>query len=228
MIYLMKPEYDLVVVAHPDDESIFFGGLIHSELQNPHVICVTDGNADGQGESRWQDFTKAMDLLGVKSFEKLQFPDVFENRIAIDKLVDRLQDLETPKRIFTHGPLGEYGHPHHQDVCMAVHKAFKEHLDVYGVAHNCEADHIVPIQGPTFELKAKLLSKIHFNETKRFINLIPLANSEGFCRYSFDEVQALYEHFTGKQKIKKEQLKKLMWYWPYLEADAGLFTQRLF
>lgn len=223
-----QSNYDLVVVAHPDDESIFFGGLIHKELQNPHVICVTDGNADGQGKARWQDFSKAMDLLGVTSFENLGLADVYENRLPLTQITDHLKSLEAPHRIFTHGPLGEYGHSHHQDVSMAVHQAFEKHSKLYGVAHNCEAELIIPIQGPTFDLKAQLLSEIHFNETKRFINIVPLTNAEGFCRYSYEEVKALYEHFSGKQRVTLDQLDKLSWYWPYIQADAGLLADRPF
>jgi len=43
----------LLVVAHPDDETIFFGGTMYSlKKRGWKVIVVTDGNADGMGSTR--------------------------------------------------------------------------------------------------------------------------------------------------------------------------------
>ena len=45
--------YRLLVVAHPDDETIFFAGVIQSKRDLPwHLVCLTDGNADGRGKER--------------------------------------------------------------------------------------------------------------------------------------------------------------------------------
>lgn len=105
-------KYNLVVVAHPDDETIFFGGLLQAYRRRPwKVICATDGNADGMGVQRRQDFQRACDALKVQNCEMWDFPDRFENRLDIDRLAERLKQ-ETASEIFTHGVLGEYGHPH--------------------------------------------------------------------------------------------------------------------
>ena len=109
-------KHNLLVVAHPDDETIFFGGLVQVYRRRPwKVICVTDGNADGEGEKRKKDFFSACTQLIAKSFEMWDFPDRFGQRLDIDRLAQRLK-TENAAEVFTHGALGEYGHPHHQDV----------------------------------------------------------------------------------------------------------------
>lgn len=117
--------YRLLVVAHPDDETIFFGGLLQKEKSLPwKVICVTDGNADSRGKERAEEFLKATKLFGVKDTEHWNYPDLFTSRLPLKEITERLSTLPKPKEVYTHGPIGEYGHPHHQDVCLATYRAF--------------------------------------------------------------------------------------------------------
>ena len=121
---MSKQKYSLLVVAHPDDEAIFFAGLLMNQRSLPwKVICITDGNADQAGASRAEQFKKSCSLLKVK-FEQWDFADKFEVRLDTQELVKRLSQIEKPAVVYTHGILGEYGHPHHQDVSLAVHRTF--------------------------------------------------------------------------------------------------------
>ena len=91
---MSKKKYALLVVAHPDDESIFFSGLLLNERKLPwKVICVTDGNADLAGSKRADQFKVACQLLKVKS-EQWNFPDKFEARLNTEKLMKKLTELE--------------------------------------------------------------------------------------------------------------------------------------
>ena len=79
--------FRLLVVAHPDDESIFFAGAIQSLRDLPwHVICVTDGNADGRGAERAQEFATATKLLGVKKAEQWTYADKFPGRLPVNEV----------------------------------------------------------------------------------------------------------------------------------------------
>ncbi len=207
---MSKKKYNLLVVAHPDDESIFFAGLLMQKRNLPwRILCVTDGNADGNGSHRAKDFAQACKLLKVKDFEILKFKDKFEQRIAINELIAVLQK-ETPNEIYTHGPVGEYGHPHHQDVCVAVHRAFKN-KKVYGLAYNCNPDFVISLNKKSYIQKCKILGTVYQSETQRFMNLVPATFAEGFCRFSLSEIEEIYKYYTEKKLPDSRLLKKYSW-----------------
>lgn len=69
----------LIVIAHPDDECMFFGPTITSlrtlTKSKVHVLCLSTGNADGLGTLRKKELVKSCQILGVpasqvKSLEK--------------------------------------------------------------------------------------------------------------------------------------------------------------
>jgi len=210
-------KYALFVVAHPDDETLFFGSTIRRSPIPTQVICVTDGNADGQGAKRSLDFNHACRKLRVKSALILGLPDIFTKRLEQTKIIEFLKGLPQPHIIYTHGPLGEYGHPHHQDVCRAVHEAFPSHKRLYGVAFNAKADITLQLSPADFQLKAQIYSKIYFEETKRFINMVPINHAEAFCRYRLREVRAIHDFLSQDGDLNEKHLDRLKWYKPYLE-----------
>lgn len=119
---------NLLVIAHPDDEALFFSGLLlNYKRQKWTIVCVTDANADENGAKRKKDFVKSCKLLGIEKHYFLGLPDVFNQRLPIEDIVFKLATLFKNilfDQVYTHGILGEYGHPHHQDVSYAVHKLF--------------------------------------------------------------------------------------------------------
>ncbi len=221
-------KYNLLVVAHPDDETIFFGGLVQVYRRKPwKVICVTDGNADGDGERRRRDFFSACDQLKAKSFEMWDFQDRYETRLDIDLLAQRLRN-ETASEVFTHGILGEYGHPHHQDVCLAAYRAFAGRTPVWSAAYNCFAEKVFRIPRRAYERKCSILSQTYFTETHRFARYLPSSNHEGFLRLDAKEVEALYEYLTGGKTLNKAALKQYAWFEPYLEEFKRQISSRPF
>src|SRR4051794_23596437 len=101
------PQYNLVCVAHPDDETIFFGGLLLSRRKTfgsePWVVvCATsDGNQD-----RRRQFTEACKELGVTDTHWWGFADKYDERLPIDQVVAKLKQLPPPHEIYTHGIVG--------------------------------------------------------------------------------------------------------------------------
>lgn len=106
----------ILLYAHPDDETIFAGGLM---LKYPHwnwnLICAVDA-----GVSRMVEHEYALDsyrAAGVNIVEAgdLGRADRYETPDPRDWLdaVRRATSHIAPDAVFTHGFRGEYGHHHH-------------------------------------------------------------------------------------------------------------------
>lgn len=219
---------NLIVVAHPDDETIFFGGLIQTYRRRPwKIICVTDGNADGVGSRRRLDFLAACKKLGAKEAEMWDLPDLYDARLDVKRLTERLRE-EKAVEVFTHGILGEYGHPHHQDVCLATHRAFASQPHTWSVAYNCFADKVIKLPRKAYQRKCEILSEIYFTETHRFARWLPAYNHEGYVKLGLKEVEALYAFFAFGEKPPAKTLKVYNWFTPYLEEFRTQVTSRPF
>lgn len=114
------------VVAHPDDETIFFGGTIRRLVRAGlpvEVVCVTSTFATPALTSiRRQEFRRACWALGARA-RLLPLADV-TGCLDDDELAAALEPVRLHSRalVFTHGVWGEYGHPHHIQVSRAVHR----------------------------------------------------------------------------------------------------------
>lgn len=225
---MSKKKYALLVVAHPDDESIFFSGLLMNNRKLPwKVICVTDGNADLAGSKRADQFKKACTLLKVDS-QQWNFPDKFETRLDTQKLILKLTELDPPEVVYTHEILGEYGHPHHQDVSYAVHRAFAKKKSVWSVAYNTFPQATFGFTKDQYKIKTKILTKTYQSETLRFLNFLPLTSKEGYLKTSISEVEHIYSYFTGKSELKKAKLKNFLHLFDYLSERRTLLQSRPF
>lgn len=218
---MAKEDFTLIVTAHPDDETIFFAGLILSRPKTRwKVVCATDGNADDNGLHRIEDLKKACEKLGITSVETLGFPDRFEQRLDTDLLQEMLIKFH-PQEVFTHGILGEYGHPHHQDVALATHKAFSTKCPVYSVAHNCFPDFKVALTRKVWEIKSEIYRNCYFTETRRFIQMLPITFTEGFSKVTLHEVEAIYNYLIGREPLDKKALSYYAAIEPYFEDIAS-------
>ncbi len=227
-----KVRNNLVVVAHPDDETIFFGATILSRpKENWTVICVTDGNADGDHRRRKKQLARACKSLGVKSFKMYDFPDKFGSRLDVDGLVERLSNEQKLfgdfDSIYTHGALGEYGHRHHQDVCYACYQVFSE-KKIHTVSYNSLPEKSVVASKKIFAKKAEILTEIYGSETQRFLLLLPVTWSEGTQRISKSEVNKIYLHLCGKRRMTARGLKVYRWFWPQLKEMFRYNPKRSF
>ncbi|MES2857410.1 MAG: PIG-L family deacetylase [Bdellovibrionota bacterium] len=216
---MSRQKYNLLCVAHPDDEVIFFGGLILRKRTLPWtIICMTDANADGMGKKRHKQFNEACKKLGVKDARWWSYRDIYERRLPVEEIRQRLLELPTPQNVFTHGIVGEYGHPHHQDVSFAVHSAFKDHPRVYANAYNALPDFTIVLTKKEFELKSKILVQIYGSETTRFLNLLPATTAEGYVSLDLREVKAVYDYFANGKSLQKKALRSYAWLVDFLKA----------
>lgn len=215
---LSKGNFNLICVAHPDDETIFFGGLVQKKISDGIpwlVVCTTnDGNQD-----RKRQFAEACKALRVDRYLSWSFLDRYDQRLPIDQVVTELRKLPEPLSIYTHNIVGEYGHPHHQDVSYAVHTAFAGHSNLYSVAYNCFPELEIHLSQEEFDLKTRILTEIYSSETKRFMNLIPSTFVEGYRRIDRSEIEAIYDYFARGKPLDVTALKAhrgLAQYLPHL------------
>lgn len=118
--YINKSNNDeikrLMIVAHPDDETIFGGGHLLQEKYT--VVCITCGVVDYRVKEfeevmkRTNDdyimlgFTDRVNVTGPISYWNDEYSLIYE---ALNKIINS-DDWDT---IITHNPNGEYGHIHH-------------------------------------------------------------------------------------------------------------------
>lgn len=121
-------KYDsLMIVAHPDDETIW--GANHLKNGNYLVICITNGD----NETRSKEFYEVMNQVGSQGI-MLKYPDKTDgkkddwksSKEAITKDIQYIIKQNHWKKIVTHNPDGEYGHPHHIMTNRIVTKSAKQ------------------------------------------------------------------------------------------------------
>ncbi|KAE8125887.1 hypothetical protein FH972_020655 [Carpinus fangiana] len=123
----------LLVVAHPDDESMFFSPTISyltSRGHNLHVLCLSIGNADGKGDIRKEELLRACAILKVplQQVKILDHPDLQDgfgrvwNHTLLAKIIEGEIISYGIDSIITFDNYGVSGHCNHRDVHYGVCK----------------------------------------------------------------------------------------------------------
>jgi LmbE family N-acetylglucosaminyl deacetylase len=229
MLKKSKTRFHLVVVAHPDDELIFFGGLIlRYPKRNWKVICLTDGNADGMGNTRQLEFNACLKALGVKEKAWVGLPDLYEKRLDLDQVYELLKNEAKPLAVYTHGPLGEYGHPHHQDTSYITHKVFSGDVPTWSPAWSRLPEKSILLTKKEFKKKSKIFTDIYGREAGRFLNLLPITAHEGFHRLQFQEVEYIYKKICSGENMDDKKLKIYSGLSKAISLSYGRMKKRLF
>lgn len=128
--------HKLMIVAHPDDETIWGGLHLLEEPGNYFVLCLTNG----YNVKRTNEFYSVMAEYGSKGLI-LNYPDYFNRKKddwsgvcgAIEKDINRVVRFKKWDSIVTHNPAGEYGHIHHRMTNKIVTKVNgKQRLQYFG------------------------------------------------------------------------------------------------
>jgi LmbE family N-acetylglucosaminyl deacetylase len=130
IVYMKKIEFRegddaIVIVAHPDDETIWMGGLI---ADNPEVSWTIFSLCRSSDHDRAPKFLKVCGFFKAKGIIR-DLED--EGKMSIKESVPLIEDMVRQELrgksfdfIFTHGPNGEYGHHRHKGVHRAVKNLF--------------------------------------------------------------------------------------------------------
>ena len=128
----MKEKLKLMsVLAHPDDESLGFGGTLakySASSVETYLVTATRGELGWQGDAdenpgptklgeiRESELMAAAKILGLKEVHFLDYIDGHldqaEPAAVIDKLTRLIRRIK-PQVVITFGPKGAYGHPDH-------------------------------------------------------------------------------------------------------------------
>lgn len=132
----------LLIVAHPDDETMFFGPMILNLLDNNKyldILCLSDGGSDNLGLQRKQEFKSVMEKLGPLANLKIitddhlldgtdQHWDVDDVAYHIDKYIRFKRDQsEAVNTIVSFDSYGVSGHDNHRSIFRALKDLKKRH-----------------------------------------------------------------------------------------------------
>lgn len=109
----------LMIVAHPDDESLF-GGEALTSSSGWLVVCVTGASND----LRRHEFIGAMTSIGA-SYMMLDHDDDLRNGNFSPRLEEQLSAVIAGRpyqAVVTHNAAGEYGHPQHRALHRVVRR----------------------------------------------------------------------------------------------------------
>jgi LmbE family N-acetylglucosaminyl deacetylase len=148
----------LAILAHPDDESLGFGGILAksaAEQVETHLVTATRGERGWNAESgkypgvaalgkvREAELRAAAQVLGVRDVELLGYIDGELDQAhpseAVAKIVKHLRRVQ-PHVVVTFGPDGCYGHPDHIAISQFTTAAILEAAN----PHSSYARHLAP------------------------------------------------------------------------------------
>lgn len=130
----------LLIIAHPDDECMFFSPTVLGLTNNNNkvsVLCLSSGNADGIGKIREKELTKSCQMLGCQAqdvhlIDHIGLQDSIETTWESKVIVKELSTfIRQKKQVFdafiTFDDFGVSSHPNHTSILPAI-KAYNAAL----------------------------------------------------------------------------------------------------
>lgn len=193
-----KPD-KLLVVAHPDDEAIFFGDWLVENGRRTKVVCLTssmdfDDWYEDKDRTRFKELKDSLKQAGVKYFEclGLESPSLnpFVNKEDYKNALKRISWETDWQQIVTHNQYGEYGH--------------FQHIDTYDIVKDIfPNDKIYLYKNSTTKLgtnRKQILLDQYKSQQQHCINEIRNSEWTG---------SDWYKHTVGKNMIDYESVEKL-------------------
>ena len=174
----------LVIVAHPDDETIWMGGtlLINMNKWDTTIISL----CRKEDKDRAPKFRKVCRMLKAKCLMS-DLEDEKLNDIPVSEVIKRIKKLKVKKDydlIFSHGKNGEYGHKRHIDVNKAVIEMLEKKIlscrRLFLFSYIKKGKYSYPDKKSDKFIK---IGKIYFKHKKKLIQSV-----YGFKKRSFEDL----------------------------------------
>lgn len=175
---------NLIVSAHPDDETLFFSSVIRKDPKNSYVICVTDGDNSGRGVERSKEFFKALKILGCNG-TILGFEDDFSKPLIPGIIAAHIE------RRFTRYSLG--------NPTIYTHSLYDSHWHHVSVAIACRilgdyrVLHFDPFSGNKIKksvlgVKEKIMFSVYKKELGAMFSACNDIEIEGYTDYKLSSI----------------------------------------
>ena len=163
----MKKIKNLVIVAHPDDETIWMGGTI---IQNKdcewEIICLCRKD----DKDRMPKFSKVCKELNA-DYSISDLDDEKFHDLDSDEVINKIKAMKKKGEydyVYTHGENGEYGHVRHLDVHKAVNKMIEnKELKCKGIFYFSYKGKNAIGSFCSIDKNANKFFRIHFEELER-------------------------------------------------------------
>ncbi|WKX89184.1 hypothetical protein Q1695_008663 [Nippostrongylus brasiliensis] len=123
----------LLVIAHPDDETMFFAPVLRTLSAGGHrlfLLCVSNGNFEGLGKVRCRELNEAIQFLGVTSSDVTVLDyDVFQDggqwdRQVLSNVLLRHIEVLSVDCVLSFDAGGVSGHGNHTSCFEALQEAY--------------------------------------------------------------------------------------------------------
>ena len=107
----------ILLVAHPDDELLFFRNILHKYKKNIKVVSITNAS----NKTRKNEFISSLAKFDIFNYEMWDYTDMNSYYIS-SKLKERIKEaINGYNKVYTHSLSGETGHPQHIGLYKAIH-----------------------------------------------------------------------------------------------------------